>query len=351
MPKHHDKKTVSEFSDHKSEESSRGWFFTINNPTDEDERAIREDDCIFYIYQLEKGKSGTLHLQGVLYYKNARVRPIRKHKRAYLARLINLDKAVIYCSKLDTRVRGPYQKGRKPKQGERLDLLGIAKKIDEGESMKKLAFENKEEFIKNGKGFLLYKEWTSEHRTERPWVEWIWGKSGVGKTSSVYQRHGKENTYQKDNSKWWNCYDGQEAIIIDDFDGKWDFRNFLTLIDEYQYMGEIKNGYVKITSKFIYITCEFHPSHFWGRTAKRGFFGDLIEEGSDNELAQIVGRIDKITQLIGIDHRAAREPRIRNMSQLEIANGFPVEIGINPDFFNPGQPTASTLSNVLPTDR
>lgn len=80
---------------------------------------------------------------------------------------------------------------------------------------------------------------------------------------------------------WWDGYEQQEAIIIDDFDGKWPYRDLLRLLDRYPYQGQYKGGYVKINSPYIYITCEYSPSFFW-----RG-----------NEFAQIHRRLSEIKHL------------------------------------------------------
>ena len=85
----------------------------------------------------------------------------------------------------------------------------------------------------------------------------------------------------KDGTPWWDGYTNQDVILIDDFDGKWPFRDLLRLLDRYPYQGQIKGGYVKINSPHIYITCEFPPA-------------DIYQPG--NELNQIIRRLDIILQ-------------------------------------------------------
>jgi len=55
----------------------------------------------------------------------------------------------------------------------------------------------------------------------------------------------------------------------------------LKLCDRYKYSGQVKGGFVKINSPFIFITCEFPPSHFW----------------IGNTLTQVLRRADKIIYL------------------------------------------------------
>ena len=54
---------------------ARGWIFTINNWTEEDERAVltlsEQENVKYLICGKEVGESGTPHLQGAVYFNNA----------------------------------------------------------------------------------------------------------------------------------------------------------------------------------------------------------------------------------------------------------------------------------------
>ena len=245
----------------------RAWFFTLNNPTEGEKKIIDTLPCIYSIYQLERGENGTLHYQGVLYYKNPVVWPVRFLKRAHFEPCISIKGAVAYCSKEDTRVDGPWEKGVLPEQGRRTDLEEAAKSyLESGE--RTFAEENPGVFIRNFRGLReLKKVMTFKDRTGGPVVEWRWGLTGSGKSYKPMRILHKDSHFVKDGTKWWNEYEQQEAIIIDDFDGKWEYRDFLRLLDIYKYQGEYKGGYIPINSPFIYITCEFPPSEFWEENA------------------------------------------------------------------------------------
>lgn len=91
---------------------SRGWFLTINNFSPEDEANIINIEADKYIYQEEVGNSGTPHLQVFLYFKN----PVdnttihRWFPKAHIEVAKNNKESIKYCSKEDTRIRGPYVK-------------------------------------------------------------------------------------------------------------------------------------------------------------------------------------------------------------------------------------------------
>lgn len=49
-------------------------------------------------------------------------------------------------------------------------------------------------------------------------------------------------------------YNNQDVLIIDDYDGKIDYQNFLKLLDRREYIANVKFGSVNFNSKLIIIT-------------------------------------------------------------------------------------------------
>lgn len=93
----------------KNTSKSRGWFFTLDNPEEgEWNRLIQvfEEEHCDYVFQLEKARGGLRHFQGVVRYENPRANwpPVDCHWE----RCRNWRQAVKYCSKLDTRILGPW---------------------------------------------------------------------------------------------------------------------------------------------------------------------------------------------------------------------------------------------------
>lgn len=88
---------------------SRHYIFTINNPKEVEIKLFKEH---FYKYtcQLEQGKEGTVHLQGVGTFKNPRsFNKVKKSfPRAHIEVCKCIAKAIDYCSKSDTRLKGPW---------------------------------------------------------------------------------------------------------------------------------------------------------------------------------------------------------------------------------------------------
>lgn len=84
---------------------------------------------------------------------------------------------------------------------------------------------------------------------------WIWGKTGVGKSKWV--REQGLTVFPKTCNKWWNGYDNQKIVLIDDFpmgdQGKILMYYMKIWSDRYQFMGELKNAHIRISPKNYYL--------------------------------------------------------------------------------------------------
>lgn len=260
----------------------RGWCFTLNNYTDADLthcKDVMAGDASYLVIGKEVGESKTPHLQGYVEYQNARrgsaMRKLFDGRAHWEVRNGTPEEASEYCKK-----DGNYLLwGTLSKQGKRTDLDDVADLVVAGASTREIAESHPKVFIKYHKGIAALKNALYEHRKEAPTVTWIWGLAGVGKTRSIIDKHPIH--YIKDGTMWWDGYEQQPVIVIDDFDGKWPFRDLLRLLDRYQYQGQYKGGYIAINSPLIFITCEFAPTAFW----------------TGNDLAQVTRRITTIVEL------------------------------------------------------
>lgn len=93
------------------EMKSRSWFFTWNNPdlsAAELSSMLAVLDCKAWIFQLERGEEGTPHYQGAIYTRNPQTMPTHLHGKIHWEKTKSWAKAIKYCSKVETRVEGPY---------------------------------------------------------------------------------------------------------------------------------------------------------------------------------------------------------------------------------------------------
>jgi len=91
--------------------------------------------------------------------------------------------------------------------------------------------------------------------------EWIWGESGVGKSSSVRERF--PDCYTKDcQTKWWPNYHDEEVVHIEDVlpEHTWMVTHLLKWSDRYPFQAEVKAGHTGIIRpKRIIVTSMYPP--------------------------------------------------------------------------------------------
>lgn len=270
-----------------STKRSRSWVFTLNNYTEGDVNFLKGLQCNYIVFGKEVAPTtGTPHLQGYIEFATARTMTAIK-KKMELSQDMHLEirkgtpqEAREYCIKEGD----VYERGDIPQaNGHRKGLEEATKAVIEGKSMDEIANEFPNEYVRYSSGLKSLATVKVKPRDPKnpPQVIWLWGLAGTGKTREAYESH--KSVYIKDGTQWWDGYEGQEAIIIDDFEAiEWNYRDFLRLLDRYPYRGQFKGGYVNVNSPTIYITCEYHPSKIW----------------TGNKLAQVTRRLNQIVEKI-----------------------------------------------------
>ncbi|APA62649.1 putative replication protein [uncultured virus] len=223
----------------------------------------KEDTHVKYVIcQLEScPSSGRLHVQG--YVEFDKMMTIKQVKKI-LGEKTHLDKrqgtqeqAIKYCSKNDTKIEGPFIIGKKAQQGQRTDLEKTAERLRNGDSIELIIEENGNmlRYIKHMKEYKMLIE-KKRDREEPVYVEVIVGDPGSGKTRYVYDKEPDLFVLpeQHGNSIWFDGYQGQEAVIFDDFYGGIKYSTMLRLLDRYPLRVPIKGGFTQWKAKRIYIT-------------------------------------------------------------------------------------------------
>lgn len=227
-------------------EKHRGFAFTCNNYTDEDEKRIQAVENKYLIYGYEIAPTtGTPHLQGFIYFKSPRtltkvqkimpgchVEPMYEYSTPAKNRE--------YCSKMQnfkefgTCPLTPKQKGQKEKDRWATALSQVQK----GE------FDQVEPSITMRMGHNFPKILSLVNAgdlKQPPRVEYI----------HPYREAVRQfpDAYRKPRGKWWDHYIHQEEVIIHEEDAD----QYETLTDEFHFIVETKGGSMQIRPKVVII--------------------------------------------------------------------------------------------------
>lgn len=250
----------------------RDWCFTLNNPTEEEIRTLREklgdpEVCRYACFQRETGASGTHHLQGYLELRrNGRLTAVRRvHPRAhYEPRRGSRDQARDYCRKTDeTVIANSFEEFGTwvcSQQGKRNDLKA-AKEYLKTHTVQEAALEYPETYARYPRFFTDMKNFQTEPRMFKTKVHVYIGPTGCGKTSTAYENF--PGIWKKPPGAWYDSYDCHENVLIDDFNGRdIEWSMLLQILDRYPMDVPIKGAFRKFVPRNIIITTNF-PIDDW----------------------------------------------------------------------------------------
>lgn len=242
-----------------SDNRSRAWCFTINNYTELDQHIVFEmaEYTKYVVCGREIGtENETPHLQGFVYFDTVKSLKQMKdiHETAHWESMRGtVDQAAQYCMK-----DGDYfESGVKPLSDKEKGSFG------------KLSIEERWALAKAGEFELLppehikiYQYVHSKYRTvaDRDVLDniWVQGFSGCGKSRWVRDTY--PTFFVKSMSKWWDGYNGEEVVVLDDFDPKHaEFLSYYLKIwaDRYVFNAEVKGGMMSIRPKTFIITSQY----------------------------------------------------------------------------------------------
>jgi len=230
----------------------------------------------FCVYQLEIGETGTLHFQGYLECRgNKSMKQLHTleglERAAMFVRRGSQAEAIAYVTKQDeTYLDGPWYWGERSEQGKRSDLLEIKEKIDKGALMASIAQENFGSWIRHGKMFKEYKRQLTPTRNFKSRVFLFVGPAGAGKSTIMktiarYIGPMYKVPQKKGSGLYFDDYDGQDILMLDEFDGATMSPTFFnTLCDEHECILPVHGGAGhQMVSRYIFIGTNYMPSQWW----------------------------------------------------------------------------------------
>ena len=85
----------------------------------------------------------------------------------------------------------------------------------------------------------------------------MWGESGSGKSHDARHKYAQGAYYLKAQNVWWDGYNGEETVILDDMDESFTAHNLKIWLDLYSCRGQTKGGHVNLTYKRFIVTSNY----------------------------------------------------------------------------------------------
>jgi len=252
----------------------RNWCFTLNNYSFTEAATVLalpgvqdvNTGVVYICYGQEVGENGTPHLQGYIEMaKQTRLSGMKKIiPRAHFEQRRGTQvQAIDYCKK-DGKF---FEAGEKKEQPDSkalnwdqiwadtvkgdLEAVPAKVRVNQYTTLKKIAMDH----------VIVPEDLTWDDK--EPPNEWIYGPTGTGKSRTA--RLENKGFYYKMNNKWWENYDHEEIILIEDVGKTHEWMgDFLKIwADRYGFRAEIKNLSIVMRPKKIVVTSNYSIRELW----------------------------------------------------------------------------------------
>ncbi len=244
------------------ETSSRKFLLTINNPvehgyTHENIKNIicQFPGCVYWCMADEIGENGTPHTHVFMAFKNTVM--FSTIQRRFYGAHIDQSKGTVkenrdYVSKSgkweddkkhETCIEGtfeewgelPDERSARQKQSEQVYQM-IKDSASNAEIIEMFPSEmNHIQHLENTRQMILEEKYKNVWRDLE--VQYIWGKTGVGKTRFIMEKYGYENVFRVTNYKNpFDGYKGQDVIMFEEFRSSLMIEDMLKFLDGYPVM-------------------------------------------------------------------------------------------------------------------
>lgn len=323
----------------------RNYCFTLNNYNEDDIPKLLAANVTYITFQKEVGANGTPHLQGYVELERPTRIPAAKTRLGFPTmhlekRMGTQTQAIDYCQDPEKRVPGTmfFESGSRAAAGKRTDLEDIKSMCDTGETISSIANNHFGSYIRYHKGIEKYRCMVQqkESKTKDMQVDIYWGPTGTGKTWKAYTENPGAYWICNPNGQnlFFDGYDGQKTIIIDEFYGWIPFNVMLRLCDKYPMPANTKGAVLTLAHTKVVITSNTPPQD-WYKNIKADLFAAFTR---------------RITNLVEMTDRYVPTTQIQTAAQIEanrLSSIYPANTGLTPQLRK--QPSAVT--NNLTADK
>lgn len=269
---------------------ARRWLFTGYRPgeqNDVEDRAwclvtrelwfsqpfLDEHKIRYLVIGIEQGdENKRWHLQGYLELSHQqRLSYLKKLNYTFHFIIANgtAEENTKYCSKGKGTPDNPIDPdvqiyGKPITQGERSDVSAVATALLDNPDYVAVATANPAATVRYYRGMQhLHALAHPPQRRHHPIVYRIDGAPGIGKSRSTFHylddlvEHKHINGYYvvtENENGWFDGYNGQDAVVFEDFRGVFPIDKMLKLVDLYPFSAPTKGGHVPIRARFFFFT-------------------------------------------------------------------------------------------------
>lgn len=247
--------------------------------------------------------TGRPHWQGFVYWKNAcSMSACIKRLGGNISVFVKAKHAT-FADQV-AYIRGPYaggagkpskpenpecqEYGEMPEQGSRSDLRALCSRIMAEElKVEDILLDDPNLFHQYGRTFQATEDLMRRKRRRTCMTKglWLWGLTGTGKSHHAWSVAPHGEIYRKmSDTAWWDGYDGQMVVLLDEFRGEMKYHYLLQLLDKYPVSVPVKyRDPVPFTSERIIITAPLPPAGIYKGQAMK-----------EDPLAQLYRRCDVV---------------------------------------------------------
>lgn len=240
----------------------KAWCWTLNNPTEDEEKGIRLWSASRSIYCHEDAPgTGTPHLQGFTIFKTAkRLSGCKKIlPRAHWEPAKNIEAAWDYC----TKGKDPWYVDNRVGRGKRTDWEEYLKLVREGATDAELLAANPGLFFRYGNGIDRARNALQLPRHHQTKCEWYFGATGSGKSTFVDEAYPDADWCTLTRSGFLLGYHNAPVVVLDDPDLVAMQRElFLNLVNKTPFMMNVKGGQAIWNAQRLIILSNRDPALF-----------------------------------------------------------------------------------------
>lgn len=243
--------------------TSKRFCITINNPTPEVHTFLADLKCRYICYGNETAPTtGTKHIQGyVVFEQNKTLVGAKKCLPAgthiEIAKGSTFDN-IRYCSKEGT----PYERGEPPHSKTKVAEMSKDRWAAIVYHSKKGEFDQVPDDVQM-RYYSTMKQMARDNQTPPAALTatcglWLYGAPGSGKSHSVHTQH--PDRYLKPLNKWWDGYQKQEIVHLDEIDPShtpWIAPYLKKWADKWPFPAETKGSSMTIRPKKLVVTSNY----------------------------------------------------------------------------------------------